>query len=76
MRGLRSGQRSSLSALVQLSGKSRLEGRGSSKAKLKGHKHADQIEAHARAIVKLNDVLDKINAALDKLLGQQGNEGI
>ena len=29
-------------------------------------------EAHARAIVKLNEVLDKINAALDKLLGQKG----
>lgn len=34
--------------------------------------YASQIEAHARAIVKLNEVLDKINAALDKLLGQKG----
>ena len=38
--------------------------------------YAAQIEAHARAIVKLNDVLDKINVALDNLLGQKGNEGI
>ena len=34
--------------------------------------YASQIEAHARAIVRLNEVLDKINAALDKLLGQKG----
>ena len=34
--------------------------------------YASQIEAHARAIVKLNEVLEK----LDKLLDRKGNEGI
>ena len=34
--------------------------------------YAAQIEAHARAIVRLNEVLEK----LDKLLDRKGNEGI
>ena len=34
--------------------------------------YASQIEAHARAIVRLNEVLEK----LDKLLDRKGNEGI
>ena len=38
--------------------------------------YASQIEAHAKAIVRLNEVLDKINLALDKLLSQKGNAGI
>ena len=34
--------------------------------------YASQIEAHARAIVRLNEVLEKLNALLDR----KGNEGI
>ncbi len=34
--------------------------------------YAAQIEAHARAIVRLNEVLEK----LDRLLDRKGNEGI